>query len=128
MFNVYNQNSKSSVYRILDQRYRNESLNWEPYSSDGREGVSIVRLFDARIDGAGPVAALLKYGPGASVPAHLHRGFELIYVLDGELINDAGVHGPGTLEICSPGSTHSLQSKSGCTFLVVWAQPVLKLA
>jgi hypothetical protein len=43
------------------------------------------------------------------------------------LINDAGVHGPGTLEICPPGNTHALASDKGCVFLVVWEQPVIRL-
>jgi len=120
--------SASTLHRIFDKRYRDEALNWRPYSSDGRQSVSIVWLYDARMNDTGPAAALLKYAPGARVPAHLHLGFELIFVLEGELINDAGVHGAGILEICPPGSRHALASETGCIFLVVWEQPVLKLA
>lgn len=48
---------------------------------------------------------------------HVHPGYELIYVIDGELINDNGHHGPGTLEVCPPNSSHRLGSEKGCTFL-----------
>lgn len=115
----------SQLYQILDKKHR-DALTWEPYGSDGRSNVQIHRLYDARIEGTGPAAALLRYLPGARVPNHLHQSYELILVLEGELINDAGTHGPGTLEVCPPGSTHSLASDRGCVFLVVWEQPVLR--
>jgi anti-sigma factor ChrR (cupin superfamily) len=116
----------SSLYQIFSPSAR-DTLGWEPYGSDGRQNVEIKRLYNACVNGSGPAAALLKYAPGARVPTHLHAGYELILVIEGELINDAGRHGPGTLEICPPGSTHALASESGCTFLVVWEQPVVKL-
>ncbi|WP_407310950.1 cupin domain-containing protein [Pseudomonas sp. nanlin1] len=117
----------SKLYNILDKTWRDQNLAWQPYSSDGRSNVEIVRLYDDKTDGVGPAGALLRYAPGASVPAHLHPGTEVILVLEGELINDAGVHGPGTLEICPPGSVHTLSSRIGCTFLVIWEQPVERL-
>ncbi len=113
--------------QVLSKQQR-DALPWEPYGSDGRTQVLIHRLYDAREDGHGPAAALLRYLPGASVPAHLHTGYELILVLDGELVNDAGVHVAGTLEICPPGSVHALRSHTGCDFLVVWEQPVRRVA
>lgn len=118
--------TNSSIYQIFTSAAR-DALGWESYGSDGRQNVEIKRLYDARVNGVGPAAALLKYAPGARVPTHLHGGYELILVIDGELINDTGRHGPGTLEICPPSSTHALASESGCTFLVVWEQPVVKL-
>lgn len=121
-----NTSTDSSLYQVFTPAAR-DKLDWEPYGSDGRQNVKIKRLYDARVNGAGPAAALLKYAPGARVPTHLHGGYELILVIDGELINDAGRHGPGTLEICPPGSIHALASEKGCTFLVVWEQPVVKL-
>lgn len=104
------------------------NLKWEPYSADGRMNVEIFNLYNARDENnKGPAAALLRYKPGAKVTRHVHDGYELIFVLQGELINDMGVHGPGTLEVCPPGSEHALSSDTGCVFLVVWEQPVRKL-
>lgn len=116
----------SHVRKVFQKDHR-DSLPWEPYGADGRSNVLIHRLYDARDQGQGPAAALLRYLPGARVPAHLHQGYELILVLEGELINDDGIHGPGTLEICPPGNSHALSTESGCTFLVVWEQPVKRL-
>jgi anti-sigma factor ChrR (cupin superfamily) len=109
---------------LLDMTNQQHALAWRPHAADGRSGAEIVRLYDARKEGKGPAAALLRYKPGATVPRHLHPGYELIFVLDGILTNDTGDHPPGTLEICPPGSAHALSSKSGCTFLVVWEEPV----
>ena len=117
---------ESQLRQVFDKKHR-DALTWDPYGSDGRSSVQIHKLYDAREDGKGPAAALLRYLPGAQVPNHLHQGYELILVLEGELINDAGVHGPGTLEICPPGNTHALASDKGCVFLVVCEQPVIRL-
>lgn len=101
------------------------NLKWEPYLADGRMNVEIFPLYNARDEkNQGPAAALLRYKPGAQVTRHVHDGYELIFVLEGVLVNDSGAHGPGTLEICPPGSEHALSSLSGCVFLVVWEQPV----
>ncbi|UWF60386.1 cupin domain-containing protein [Brucella sp. 2716] len=102
-----------------------DTLPWERYKQPGREGVLIHKLYDTGDTGeGGPAAALVRYEPGAKVQKHIHPGYELIFVLEGELINDAGRHPAGTLEICPPGSGHALASEKGCTFLVVWEQPV----
>lgn len=119
--------TRSVLHALFNPRYLAQDLDWQPFSADGRSKVSIARLYDARKHGRGPAAAILRYEPGAQVPAHLHQGYELILVLEGELVNDAGRHGPGTLEICPPGSVHALSSDTGCTFLVVWEEPVIKL-
>lgn len=118
----------STIYQVLDKNWRDRNLEWEPYSSDGRNSVEIIRLYDDRVNGVGPAAALLRYAPGAKVPAHLHPGTELILVLEGELIDDEGTHPAGVLEICPPGSIHTLSSETGCVFLVIWEQPVQRLA
>lgn len=102
-----------------------DAIDWTAYNQPGRTGVLIHPLYDTTDTGpGGPAAAIVRYLPGAVVKRHRHPGFELIYVLEGELVNDSGRHPAGTLEICPPGSTHTLGSDTGCTFLVVWEQPV----
>ena len=101
-----------------------ENLKFEPYEIDGREGVSIFYLYDARQNAQGPAAALVRYKPGAFTPRHMHLGWELVLVLKGELLDDRGLHAEGVLQIYPPGSSHELCSMTGCTFLVVWEQPV----
>lgn len=118
-------NDSTLIHGLLKMATAQHQLDWKPHAADQRRGAEIVRLYDARdAQNRGPAAALLRYKPGAVVPRHLHPGYELIFVLDGVLTNDTGDHPPGTLEICPPGSSHTLRSKDGCVFLVIWEQPV----
>lgn len=101
------------------------ALPFQTFHQPGREGVEIYRLYDTADTGAnGPAAAIVRYKPGAQVKRDIHPGYELIFVLDGELINDTGHHCSGTLEVCPPNSSHALSTEKGCTLLVVWEQPV----
>jgi quercetin dioxygenase-like cupin family protein len=110
---------------LLNMSSVQHTLDWTAMKEPGREGVQIVPLYDTSDTGEyGPSAAIVRYLPGAEVKPHRHPSYELIFVLEGELINDSGIHGPGTLEICPPGSVHGLSSRTGCVFLVVWERPV----
>jgi anti-sigma factor ChrR (cupin superfamily) len=60
-----------------------------------REGVEIKPLVGQ--PGHGPSVALLRYEPGARVPAHRHRGFELIYVVSGEQSDERGSYSAGSV-------------------------------
>lgn len=112
---------------VLTAVQNQHALPWVPYTANGRTKTDIVSLYkDAGPDGA--AAALVRYHPGARTQRHLHPGYELIFVLDGVLHNDAGAHHPGTIEVCPPNSEHALWSDEGCTFLVVWEKPVRVLA
>lgn len=72
----------------------------------------------------GPVLALLRYAPGASVPRHLHTGLETILVLQGSQSDERGTYGAGAV-ICNPeGSRHSVWTDEGCTVLIQWERPV----
>jgi quercetin dioxygenase-like cupin family protein len=110
---------------LFDLEMLDRRLCWEPYRANGRTGVDIVWLFDTRdSEPDGAAAAILRYRPGAIVPRHVHGGYEIVFVLDGVLVNDTGAHRRGTLEVYPPGSTHRLESPEGCIFLVVWEKPV----
>lgn len=87
-----------------------------------REGVRILVL-DEGLDGSGRIA-LLRYDPGASVPRHIHRGRETIYVLEGSQEDDTGTHGAGTWLSNPPGTHHSIRSPNGCLVLIQWSLPV----
>lgn len=97
---------------------RADDLAWEAF----RPGVEIHRLYPPEPDGA--AAALLRYQPGASVPRHLHTGFEHILVLSGSQIDDNGTYEAGTLVVNPPGTRHTVSSPEGCIVLAIWAKPV----
>ncbi len=87
-----------------------------------RTGVDIHVLHESP-DGAR--AAILRYQPGAHVPAHRHEGFEYIYVLEGEQEDERGRYGAGSFVINEPGATHSVKSAGGCVVLILWQRPVV---
>ncbi len=71
-----------------------------------------------------PAAAIMRYRPGATAMPHRHSGYELIYVLSGELETDDGTYPANSLLVMPPGSVHAPRSPRGCVGLVVWEQPV----
>ena len=95
------------------------SLTWEPF----RPGVDIYRLYGNSQQG--PSAALLKYNPGATVPAHSHTGYEHIIVLSGDQSDHQGTHTAGTLVINEPNTQHDIVSQSGCIVLIIREKPVV---
>jgi quercetin dioxygenase-like cupin family protein len=121
----FNMNTTQILADVINSARNKEGLPWVPYTADGRTKTDIVRLYDDRgPNNDGPSAALVRYHAGARTQRHVHPGYELIFVLDGVLHNDAGAHTAGTIEVCPPNSSHELWSDEGCTFLVVWEQPV----
>jgi len=91
---------------------------WQPF----RAGIEIHRLYGEL--GVGRAAALLRYAPGAELPAHRHVGFEQILVLQGAQVDERGRYGKGVLVVNAPGSGHSVSSPEGCIVLVTWDNPV----
>lgn len=88
---------------------------YEPF----REGVEISPIITGE-----PGVALLRYAPGAGVPAHRHPGLEMILVLDGVQSDERGDYPAGTLMLNPEGSTHRVWSGPGCVVLIHWARAV----
>ena len=84
-----------------------------------REGVEIARLHDGP-----PAVALLRYAPGAGVPAHFHRGLETILVLEGSQSDERGEYAEGSLILNPEGTSHRVWSDNGCVVLIQWTLPV----
>ena len=105
-----------------------DDLAFVPYQPGLRENVLIHPLFDnTKDDPAGSDAALIRYLPGAFTPRHLHIGFEMVFVLDGDYIENDVSYGPGSLIVRAPGTTHEMRSVNGCTFLATRDVPVKQL-
>ncbi len=84
-----------------------------------RDGVEIAWLHDGP-----PALALLRYAPGASVPAHRHAGLETILVLSGAQSDEHGTYDTGALVLNPAGTTHRVWSDKGCVVLIQWTLPV----
>lgn len=104
------------------------NIDFAPYQVGLREKVAIHPLFDnTRDDPAGSDAALIRYEAGAFTPPHLHIGYEMVFVLTGDYIENDVTFGPGALIIRAPGSVHEMRSRTGCTFLAMRDVPVQQL-
>lgn len=98
------------------------------YQPGLRDNVLIHVLFDnTATDPSGSDAALIKYLPGSFTPRHLHMGYEMVFVLDGEYVENDILYKPGALIIRAPGTTHEMRSDTGCTFLAMRDVPVKQL-
>lgn len=84
-----------------------------------RDGVEIAKLHEGP-----PDVALLRYAPGASVPAHRHPGLETILVLSGSQSDERGTYRAGTLVLNPAGTAHRVWSEDGCVVLIQWTLPV----
>lgn len=105
-----------------------QELHFEPLTTDGRVGAEIHRLYTTEQTGPnGPAAAIVRYLPNANAIEHRHNGYEVIYILSGQLETDDGVYPANSLLVMPPASVHRPRSKNGCVVLVVWEQPVQPL-
>jgi anti-sigma factor ChrR (cupin superfamily) len=103
---------------LLERAREPETLDWRPF----RSGIEIYAIYgDPR---AGSSAALLRYQPGAKLPAHIHTGYEHILILSGAQSDDNGTYRAGALVIHPPGSTHAIDCPEGCVALLIWEKPV----
>jgi quercetin dioxygenase-like cupin family protein len=105
---------------ILNDLFSDEALRsraWEPF----RKGIEICWMYRSP---AAAAAALLRYSPGATLERHVHAGFEHILVLRGSQTDENGEHGPGTLLIHAPGTSHAIHSREGCTVLAIWEKAI----
>lgn len=102
-------------------------IRFEPLQAGSRSGAQICWLFrPEQAHGCG--AALIRYQPGGQAAPHLHTGFELIYMLEGEMTTTQGTVKQNDLIVLPPGSQHASRSATGCLALIVWNRPVQLIA
>ena len=103
-------------------------IDFVEYQPGLRKNVLIHLLFDnTKDDPTGSDAALIRYLLGAFVPRHLHLGYEMVLVLQGEYVENDVLYRPGSLIIRAPGTTHEMRSSAGCTILAMRDVPVQQL-
>ncbi|MET7683640.1 cupin domain-containing protein [Streptomyces sp. NPDC005423] len=105
------------------------SILWRPYVQPGREAVDVHWLYTGEETGPdGAEAYIAHFRPGAHGDLHRHLGFELLLILEGELVNDNGdVYPAGTLVVERPDSIHRVSSPAGCKMLVIREKRTLPL-
>ncbi len=85
-------------------------------------GIQIMSLFE------GPPgnykSALMRFRPGASLPAHIHLGDEHVYVLSGCQEDEYGSYEAGGYVYNPIGTAHRVWSEEGCLALIHWRAPI----
>jgi anti-sigma factor ChrR (cupin superfamily) len=66
---------------------------------------------------AGRMATVMRWEPGAEVPAHRHVGDELAFVIEGAIEDASGMLRPGILGYRPNGCAHQVRSPYGATVL-----------
>lgn len=115
------------VLRSLLSALDRNKLEWQTWSQAGRAGSEIYPLYTAEGGPAGPATAfLVRFGPNSHGDLHEHTGYELMFVLQGELRNDNGDrYTVGDLIIEEPDSVHQVSSVEGCVLLVIREGPTI---
>ncbi len=110
---------------IPGESFGPREMVFQPVVRDGRVGAEMHSLYSTAETGVdGPAAAIMRYLPGADAPAHLHPGYEIIWIIEGELETDDGVYPANSLLVMPPNSVHAPRSPKGAVGLVIWEQPV----
>jgi hypothetical protein len=126
---------EAEIYSVNDKVIKLEigkvsipELSFHEYQLGLRTNVLIYPLFDnTKQDPNGSDAAIIRYLPGAFTPRHLHVGYEMVLVLEGEYVENDVLYMPGSLIIRAPGTTHEMRTINGCTLLAMRDIPVKQL-
>lgn len=100
-----------------------QAIVFEQIKSGQRASAKVHWLFKPS-DADGSAAAIINYQPGGSAPPHIHNGYELIYILDGEMNTSTGLVKKNDLVLLEPGTIHSSSSDVGCIAIILWLKEV----
>jgi hypothetical protein len=91
---------------------------WKPA---GSPGITFKKLYFDPV--AGLVTMLVRLEPGAVYPSHIHSRAEQCLVLEGDLVHDAHVYGPGDFTWAEAGTLDPELTTRGGTLLLLIAAP-----
>ena len=95
-----------------------DHIKWEPF----RPNVEHSMVF--KDERSGNFGRYVKIAPNADIGIHVHHGYEYVFVLFGGFVDERGTHGPGTVIVNPPSSSHSVRgSPDGCINLVIYDNP-----
>lgn len=96
-------------------------MPWQPTGHEGVEEKVLERVVDPR---KGRETLLMRFAPGASLPAETLDHRIDIFVLDGSCSDGIGDYGTHTFVRNSPGAEIRLSSRDGCTLYVKRREPI----
>lgn len=107
-----------------DQALKASDVESIPAPFPNIKGVATLKILNSD-QSLGPAVALLTMEPGCEIPRHVHeRTTEMLYVLEGDFIENGVPYPPGTEFNAKPMSVHGPQgTKNGCVALVTFSYP-----
>lgn len=96
------------------------ALAWSP---SGWPGVSM-KMLDQNAS-TGGMTGMMQMTAGSSIPAHSHtHADQTIFVIEGDLIDEAVSYGPGSFLVAKAGTPHGPHSSlGGCVMLTTYFGP-----
>jgi uncharacterized RmlC-like cupin family protein len=107
---------------MIDQEVLDGQINADRFPLPSEGDISLaVRNANYTL---GPVMLHLTMKPGSVIPSHLHKNVaEVLYIVEGDFVNEGKQHGPGTTLHIKAGMPHGPHStKNGCKLLVLWTE------
>ena len=87
-----------------------------------REGIQIKPL--AKDPKSGLQMDILKIEPNWVDKGHYHTAFEWVYVLEGSMEDEKGIHRKGDFLINTTEGIHKPSSREGCQLIIIWSGKV----
>ena len=91
---------------------------WQPTRFPGVEWKMLMEQKETGLS-----TALMRWAPGARLPAHEHVAIEQTYVLEGSFADHAGVCRAGDYVWRRAGSRHEAWTDEGCLMLAIFLKP-----
>lgn len=107
------------IVKEYSEDFEEENVLFSEFGNDERKKSQVHWLYK-NDDINKPSAAIVKYEAGGCSPNHFHSGFELIYMLDGEMTTSQGKVKKGDIIYYDPNTNHSFYTETGCVSLITW--------
>ena len=93
----------------------------QPWQTTKFTGIDMKILYSDPASGMSTI--LVRMAPGTEVPLHEHTALEQTYMLEGSLVDDEGVCGPGTFVWRPGGNQHIARAPEGALFISFFLKP-----
>ena len=102
---------------------RADEGNWR---ETGMHGITFKKLYSDKTSGL--VTALVRFEPGASIPAHRHLQREQCLIIEGDVEHDGHEYGPGDFTWAEAGTIDpTLTSRNGALVLIIGGKETEKV-
>ncbi|HCV9034639.1 TPA: cupin domain-containing protein [Staphylococcus aureus] len=117
-------NIRLKILKSGSEKLEEEVISFNDFYDEQRQ-MSQVHWLYRDTDSRSASAAIVHYKKGGYSPEHFHTGFELIYMLEGEMETSQGKVRSGEIIYFDPETSHSFYTNTGCIALITWGATVV---